>query len=194
MTENTAKPQVSFAHLIVRTSIVSLGCAVIFASGCSVQKRPKVAWSTAILVRPTVPPAGTRSASLSDDDAPDLVIPLVPPRFVSVRSAPPRPRVAPSPSTGTEGSKAEAPLLAPRLTPEEATIAQQHANLSIQEAEKNLEKTRGRTLNATQADVASKVRGFLGDAREAARVGDLERAQNLARKAQVLSEELVGLL
>ena len=80
------------------------------------------------------------------------------------------------------------------MTPEEAANAQHRANQSIQEAEKNLEKTRGKALNATQADVASKVRGFLGDAREAARTGDWERAQNLARKAQVLSEELAGLL
>jgi hypothetical protein len=195
MTENTATPQVSFARPTVRMAIVTLGCVIILASGCSVQKRPKVAWSTAILLRPTVPQANAQPASLNAEDAPDLEIPLVPPGFSTARSAPPRPRVPSSASIGAESNRTEAPLLvAPQITPQEAANAQQRANQSIQEAEKNLEKTRSRTLNATQADVASKVRGFLGDAREAARVGDWERAQNLARKAQVLSEELVDLL
>jgi hypothetical protein len=47
-------------------------------------------------------------------------------------------------------------------------------------------------LNPTQADLAAKVRSFIADAREAGKAGDWSRARDLARKAQVLSEELAN--
>jgi hypothetical protein len=61
-------------------------------------------------------------------------------------------------------------------------------------AERNLAAAAGKSLNAMQSDVASKVRSFISDAREAGRAGDWVRARDLAKKAQVLSEELVGSL
>lgn len=50
----------------------------------------------------------------------------------------------------------------------------------------------GKQLNPTQTDLVGKIRAFLGQAREAIRDGDWLRALNLAKKAQVLSAELVG--
>jgi hypothetical protein len=38
------------------------------------------------------------------------------------------------------------------------------------------------------------VKGFISDAREAGRAGDWPRARDLAKKAQVLSEELANSL
>ncbi|MHB8502052.1 MAG: hypothetical protein ACYDCG_15435 [Candidatus Acidiferrales bacterium] len=61
-------------------------------------------------------------------------------------------------------------------------------------AERNLAAASGKSLNATQSDLASKVRGFISDAREAGRAGDWARARDLAQKAQVLSEQLTGSL
>jgi hypothetical protein len=61
-------------------------------------------------------------------------------------------------------------------------------------AEHNLAAASGKPLNATQADLASKVRSFISDAREAGRSGDWTRARDLAKKAQVLSEELAASL
>jgi len=49
-------------------------------------------------------------------------------------------------------------------------------------------------LNAAQTDLVSKIRGFLMDAHEAAKVADWARARSLSKKAQVLSEELVASL
>jgi hypothetical protein len=49
-------------------------------------------------------------------------------------------------------------------------------------------------LNAVQSDLASKVRSFISDAREAGRAGDWGRSRDLAKKAQVLSQELAGSL
>jgi hypothetical protein len=45
-----------------------------------------------------------------------------------------------------------------------------------------------------QADLASKARGFVSDARDAARAGDWDRARSLAKKAQILSQELLDSL
>jgi hypothetical protein len=194
MTENTANLQNSFGHPIVRNAAALLSCAAILVCGCSVQKQPKVAWNTATMVKPRIPAASAQASAFGALEAPDLEMPLVPPPFVIVHNPPARPHVAAPPQSESENKKVEAPLLAPQLSAEQTANAQQRMNQSVGEAEKNLDKTRGRNLNPTQADVASKVRGFLGDAREAARTGDWDRAQNLARKAQVLSEELVDLL
>jgi hypothetical protein len=53
---------------------------------------------------------------------------------------------------------------------------------------------RGKNLNAAQSDLASKIRGFIKDAREAAQIADWSRARSLAKKAQVLSEGLADSL
>jgi len=67
-------------------------------------------------------------------------------------------------------------------------------NQSVGVAERNLAAANGKTLNDMQSDLFSKVQSFLADAQEAARSGDLRRANILAKKAQVLSEELAGSL
>ena len=95
---------------------------------------------------------------------------------------------------GNDAEKLEAPLIAPQLTPQESAVAQQQTNQSLGIAEKNLASASGKKLNAAQADLVSKIRGFIKDAREAAQVADWSRARSLANKAQVLSEELVGSL
>jgi hypothetical protein len=76
------------------------------------------------------------------------------------------------------------------LSTQESTSLQRESNQSLSAAERNLAATSGKSLNAAQADLASKVRSFISDAREAGRAGDWARARDLAKKAQVLSEEL----
>ena len=85
-------------------------------------------------------------------------------------------------------------MIAPQLSPAETTIAQQQTNQSLARAERNLAVTKGESLNEAQSDLVSKIRGFVKDAREAAQIGDWSRARSLAKKAQVLSEELAGSL
>jgi hypothetical protein len=146
-----------------------------------------------VLVKPTVPPPET-GVDVADSD-PDLKLDLPqPPGLPYPRAIPPRPRVASVPPAENDSVKADVPLIAPQLSPEEKASAQQQTNQSIGVAEKNLAATQGKSLNAAQADLASKVRGFISDAREAGRVGDWSGAQSLARKAQFLSEELVRTL
>ncbi len=85
-------------------------------------------------------------------------------------------------------------MISPQLTPQESAVAQQQANQSLGIAEKNLASVRGKKLNSTQSDLISKITGFIKDAREAAKIADWSRARSMAKKAQVLSEELAGSL
>jgi len=162
------------------------------------RKRPAIPWATAVQVKPVTQPSMGETSSVPDDLLPELrlELPPFPDHLITVRSAPPRPRVGMSPSaaTGTDAEKLEAPMMAPQLTPQESAVAQQQTDRSLGIAEKNLGSAQGKNLNAAQADLVSKIRGFIKDAREAAQITDWSRARSLAKKAQVLSEELAGSL
>ena len=57
--------------------------------------------------------------------------------------------------------------------------------------EGNLKKLSARELNADQQQTLNQIREFMEQSRQATAAGDLERAQNLASKARLLSDELV---
>ncbi|MGH9743157.1 MAG: hypothetical protein ACRD51_12505 [Candidatus Acidiferrum sp.] len=144
------------------------------------------------------PSALERSSSAVgiEDPAPNLKLEIPPPPapLASV-SVPARPRsIAPSPNENAKTGKLEAPQIVPDLSPEESASLQKETEESLRAAERNLTGAEGRNLNAMQADLASKVRSFISDAREAGRAGDWSQARNLARKAQVLSAQLAGSL
>jgi hypothetical protein len=175
-------------------SIAALIAQTLLLSGCSVlHRRPGIPWATAVQVRPTLPVSGVGATEVNVE-APELDLEMPPfaAILVPVRSAPPRPHVSasPPPTEVADPERAEAPTIVQQLSPEETTAAQQEMNQSLNAAEKKLVSARGRALNPAQADLISKIKGFLKDAREAAKVGDWARARSLARKAQVLSEEL----
>ena len=172
-----------------------LCCAGVFAAGCSVvRKKPSVAWGTAIQTRP-LPVAEREKAGDPPDSVPELnlaLTPLTSPIVWVPQPTPLRSRVTAAPSAGGSGpKKPEVPLLAPQLTVEEAAAAKQQTEQSLSVAEKNLSTAQRRNLGPAQMDLVSKVRSFLSDSRDAAQAGDWTRARNLAKKAQVLSEELV---
>jgi len=165
--------------------------------GCAekhVRVRP---WATAIAVRPHLTgPLATSPPDPTEIEAPELSLPA--PRFPSpliVVRQPARPRIALQPAPeSAESHKPAAPLLEPELTPQELASAQQQMNESIAIAQKNLNAAKGRSLNSTQADLTSKVNSFLQESKQAVHDGDWTRARNLAKKAQVLSEELAASL
>jgi len=176
-------------------SLGVLCCAGVFTTGCSVvRKKPSVAWGAAIQARPLPLPEREKMAD-PPDFVPELnlvLTPLTSPIVWVPQPAPLRSRVAAAPSAAGGGPrKPEVPLLAPQLTVEEAAAAKQQTEQSLSVAEKNLSSTQGRNLSPAQTDLVSKVRSFLSDSRDAAQAGDWTRARNLAKKAQVLSEELV---
>jgi hypothetical protein len=55
----------------------------------------------------------------------------------------------------------------------------------------NLKKLEGRQLNSTEQDTVSQIKQFMDQSKTAAAAGDLERGNNLAMKARLLSDELV---
>ena len=181
------------------TAAVAVVAAVaVLSGGCAERKTRAYPWASAIAVRPRAPlPAPGYKPPPIDHTAPDLAWDFapVPSRLVPIRQ-PPRPRVAAQPvATEPAGNgKAEAPLLAPQLSGQEIATAQQQMNDSIAVAQRNLASAKGHQLNTAQADLASKVSSFLEESRAAVKEGDWNRAKNLAKKAQVLSEELAGSL
>jgi hypothetical protein len=162
------------------------------------RRKPAIPWNTAIQVRPVRQPQAAAASDVPEDPVPELRLdlPPFPQRLVGVRNGPPRPHSSTPPSVGagSDTEKLEAPVIAPQLAPEEIAIAQQQANQSLRIAEKNLESVGRKRLNAAQADLVSKIKGFIKDSREAARIGDWTRARSLTKKAEVLSEELAGSL
>ena len=173
------------------------GCALLIG-GCAQRqvKAKRFPWSTFAYTRPIAPPPVTEEMGDSDLLA-DVALDVVPPpsTLVLARDVPPRPRVALNPAASSEsGSKPEVPQIAPQLTPAEANAAKQQTTQSVSVAEHNLGSAEGKSLNAAQQDLASKVRSFLAEAREAAQRGDWTRARNAAKKAEVLSQELANSL
>src|ERR1700719_2672553 len=175
-------------------------CALQFIFGCAEHKNPTGCGRGAGLARPIVPatinaPKPRPLPDESVDPVPELQLELPPPPpLLAVHTAPARPRVAPAPAAENTAERPEAPVIAPQMSDAEASAARQQMTSSISEAEKNLARSRGRTLNATQSDLATKIKQFIGDAQSASREGDWTRARSLATKAQVLSEELASSL
>ena len=201
---NPAQSRASSRHSLLHRSapfVVSLTCfsLAFLSSGCITffHRRPKVPWATAVQVHPTLQ-ARAVGGDVGDLDAPEIGLDLAPlvAMMVPIRSAPPKPRVAPAPAPAaappvTDAEKPEAPTIAAQMSKEEVAAAQQETSQSLDIAEKNLASASNKRLNAAQNDLVSKIKGFLKDAHEAAQAGDWARARNLAKKAQVLSEELV---
>jgi hypothetical protein len=180
----------------LRLYCLGLCVATTLLSGCAAERKTKARsfpWTTVTSVRPVLPKPLSSSPDSSMDaflaefefDAPPPPSPLA-----AIQNSPPRPHVAAAPSGPSSPSRPEAPQITPQLTAEERTAAEQQTNLSLSIAERNISASQGRTLNPTQSDLASKVRSFVTEAREAAHLGDWTRATNAAKKAQVLSEEL----
>jgi hypothetical protein len=196
MTVNPAWSHSAFLHRDIRLGFLFLSCGVVALGGCSVRRRPAIPWATAVQVKPVPPVNKTSVSETPEDPVPELryELPPFPPHLINARNGPPRPHVNAPSTTGGEAEKRDAPMIAPQLTPAETTLAQQQTNQSLAIAEKNLAAANGKRLNAAQADLVSKIKGFVKDAREAAQIGDWSRARSLAKKAQALSEDLAGSL
>jgi hypothetical protein len=165
----------------------------LLVGGCAERRRPTVRWQTASVVHPRIP---EHRATTGDSAEPELEEPaelrldLPAPTPLNASARPARPRVPTPQPAATEPSKPQVPFVAPQLSAAESSTAQADTNASLAAAEHGIEAARGKTLNAAQTDMASKISGFMADARAAAATGDWTSAQTLARKAQLLSEEL----
>lgn len=175
-----------------KTILPVLCLCVLWCNGCFTKKQPTVHMTGIVLAHPVVP---TGQASNELQDAPDIEVEAAepPPRLAPPRNGPARPRVAPTPPAEPPPvEKATEPIILPDLTPEQLNAAKAETQQSLDAAESKLAQTHGKQLDATQEDVASKVRGFMDSAREAMRNGDWVRAKNQAKKAEVLAQQLTG--
>ena len=137
--------------------------------------------------RPVLP----QSLDVSLADPPDILVEVeLAPRLVAPRGAPPRPHVAAAPAPGPAvAEKPRDPIIAPELSEEQLSAAKSDAQQSLVIAERNLGLVQGKTLDAAQQDLVSKIRGFVDSAREAMKENDWQRARTQAKKAEVLSKE-----
>jgi hypothetical protein len=116
-----------------------------------------------------------------------------PPELGLSRMQPVKPHVTPAPAPEPAAKHVE-PTIAPEVTTEEMIAAKTETQHDLDLAERNLTMVQGKSLNASQQDLASKIRGFADNAREAMRAGDWTKAKNFSKKAEVLSEQLVASL
>ena len=178
---------------------VASSCALLLLLGGCAEHKTKAKpfpWSTFAYARPLSPSASPDQVDESDNPLGDATLDVAPPSALAIpHSAPPRPRVpAGNPPPSDAASKPEVPQIAPQLTAAETSAAQQQTGQSLSIAERNIATAGGKPLNATQQDLASKVRSFMAEARDAANSGDWTRARNAAKKAEVLSQELASSL
>lgn len=175
-----------------RSGVLFFLAAIVWTGGCGARKRPSIPWATAVQVRPVVQASPVGEGQATEEAAPEL-LPNVPPyaaMLLPARSGPVRPHVAAPPSSNSDPERVASPVIAPQLSAKESVVARQETRQSLAVAEKNLAGAHGKSLNGMQADLVSKINGFLKDAREAAQTGDWSSARSLAKKAEVLSEEL----
>jgi type IV secretory pathway VirB10-like protein len=82
--------------------------------------------------------------------------------------------------------------IAPRLSDKQQVDERQKISSLLFVTEGNLQKVSGRTLKDSEEEMEKQIRMYMDQAKVASEAGDLQRAQNLASKANLLSVELVG--
>ena len=195
MTANLVRDSHWRLQSFVRGSIFLVCWAALVSNGCAIKKRPNIPWATAVQVKPVAQASAAAATNPDEDPLPELrlELPPFPGRLGAARTGPPRPHNGAG-GAGAGNESGKAPLIAPQITPQESAVAPRQTIESLSIAEKNLGLAQGKNLSAAQSDLVSKIKGYIKDAREAAKISDWSQARSLAKKAQVLSEELAGSL
>ena len=89
------------------------------------------------------------------------------------------------------GTTDPAVQLAPGVSNEQASRQRQSTTQLLATTDTNLKQLASRQLSATQQDSVSQIRKYMEQAKAAEDAGDVQRAQNLASKALMLSDDLV---
>jgi hypothetical protein len=88
------------------------------------------------------------------------------------------------------GTADPAVQLAPGISAEQASSQRQNATQLLASTDANLKKISSRPMNSTQQASVSQIRKYMEQAKTAEQAGDVQRAQNLASKALLLSDDL----
>jgi hypothetical protein len=103
--------------------------------------------------------------------------------------------------TGTEptktvikngGTTEPAVDLSPTVSEQQAKRESSETNKQLEAADANLKKIAGRELSPSQQDTVKQIKNYMEQAKAAAADEDVQRAYNLAVKANLLSAELAG--
>jgi len=82
--------------------------------------------------------------------------------------------------------------ISPTVNQQQASRQVQTTNQWLTKTEANLKLIEGRQLNPAQQDTAKQIGSYVEQAKTALKNGDVERAYNLARKANTLSADLLA--
>jgi hypothetical protein len=82
--------------------------------------------------------------------------------------------------------------LSPGLSKQQASNQLHETDKRLAATDVNLKKIAGRQLSATQQDTVKQIKSYMEQANAAKTSGDVQRAYNLAVKANLLSAELSG--
>lgn len=89
------------------------------------------------------------------------------------------------------GTADPAVQLAPGVSDEQASRQRQSTTQLLATTDTNLKQISARQLSASQQESVSQIRKYMEQAKTAEAAGDVQRAQNLASKALLLSDDLV---
>ncbi|MGA9800591.1 MAG: hypothetical protein WBQ68_16375 [Terriglobales bacterium] len=89
------------------------------------------------------------------------------------------------------GTADPAVQLAPGISAAQASSQRQNVTQQLAATDANLKQIASRPMNPTQKESISQIRQYMEQAKAAEQAGDVERAQNLASKARLLSDDLV---
>jgi hypothetical protein len=195
----TSQPRSSLCRLGLLGTLVAF-----FSAGCAHHRNvvlPPVTEAPQPTQPTTIPPV---APSKPTESTPPPTTPAQPPETKAQSQtpptttappadAPPKVEVAPK-KPAAEPPRPPAPQISPQISPSDQAALQNQTNRYLADADKNLHLADGRDLNANQRDMAEKIRGFLGQARDAIKTSDWPRAKNLAQKAYLLSVELANSL
>lgn len=81
--------------------------------------------------------------------------------------------------------------IGPDVSSADAARDRQLTNQSLDITEKDLKRLDGRSLSSDEQAMVTQIRAYISQSRKAITDGDYERASNLAKKAQLLTDELL---
>ena len=88
------------------------------------------------------------------------------------------------------GTADPAVQLAPGVSAEQASSQRQNTTQLLAATDANLKRISSRSMNPSQQASVSQIRKYMEQAKAAEQAGDVQRAQNLASKALLLSDDL----
>jgi hypothetical protein len=193
-----------------RVALVFFACSLSLATaGCENKTVRAAVPAAAPAPAPTQPDRPMTTAPDTDATAP-LDAAATPPPSIPAPSTPaasvtiPATQPAPAPRKPTEGqssgegtesaTRQPALQITPELSPGDQASYERRTADDLAVAEKNLGQAAGKPLSAAQQDLVAKITSFSSQSRDASKAGDWARAQNLAQKARLLSNELLNSL